>query len=137
MMRHLFWAKKEREAKKRQASTTAVRKKDPPVKSNDSEGQRTPAAKPRLISPCYTCSEWGHLGHLAQRIVNCMYLFVQPVLSAGLVDLCNVSNEVLCRSVKNVCRKVTEVPPFGGKQLFNNKVEKVSEVTTDDSLFVC
>jgi len=34
-----------------------------------------------------------------------------------------------------VYNKVTEVPPFGGKQLFDNKFDKVSEVI-DDSLFV-
>lgn len=34
-----------------------------------------------------------------------------------------------------LCTKVTDVLPFGVKQLFNNKVDKVSEVT-DDGLFV-
>ena len=34
-----------------------------------------------------------------------------------------------------MCTKVTELPPFGGQQLFYNKVDKASEVT-NDSLFV-
>ena len=56
------------------------------------------------------------------------YPFVQPVSSAGLVDMCNVSNKVLGRSVTNgslLSIKVTEIPPFGGKQLFMHKVDKV------------
>ena len=49
--------------------------------------------------------------------------------------MCNVSNKVLGASVTNVCTKVTELPPFGGQQLFYYKVDKVSEVT-NNNLFV-
>jgi len=128
---HLFWARKEREAKKRRASAVAARKKEQPVRSSDSGGQGNPVANRSLL---YLRSEWGHLAASCPK--NCQsYPFVQPVLHAGLVNMCNVSNKVLGASVTNVCTKVTELPPFSGQQMFYNKVDKVSEVT-NYSLFV-
>ena len=75
--KHIYRAEREAERvakRKRPGGGNAERKKavtgdTAPAQSNsrgqNSQGNRPPAARPRLVGPCYRCAEWRHL------VANC------------------------------------------------------------------
>ena len=57
-------------------------------RGQNSQGSRPPAARPRLVGPCYRCAEWGHL------VANCLkpkqlYPFAQPLVRKAGESMCD------------------------------------------------
>lgn len=48
-------------------------------RGQNSQGSRPPAARPRLVGPCYQCAEWGHLVANGMKPKQ-LYPFLQPLV---------------------------------------------------------
>ena len=77
-------------------------------RGQNSQGSRPPAARPRLVGPCYRCAEWGHL------VANCpkpkqLYPFAQPLVRKAGESMCVSHNVCVDTSTSDgVCVNTTD-----------------------------